>query len=282
MCGVVHRLGRLGQQRRGGPRVVAVGGQAVGEVAAGDQLHGEVALAVVLAHLVDRHDAGVVEQRHRLGLVLEPPQLVVAGQDAGADHLEGDGAVEADLAGAVDDAHAAAAELGVDLVVAEVADRCPAAGRPAWREWPSGSALPVGYRAGSEVVSPSGVGPRARSGSTSWSPPTGRGPRTYRRQADFEQAGRAEPARRVGRQPLAALRAGRVGCHRRPSQVAHPYLDQKRTAGKVTTNPAARGTPGRRTGRGSRRRSGTGRRPSGRSRRKQGAVAAAQAGARPP
>ena len=126
---VVHRLGRLGQQRRGGPRVVAVGRQAVGEVAAGHQLHGEVALAVVLAHLVDRHDAGVVEQRHRLGLVLEPPQLVVAGQDAGPDHLQGDGPVEADLAGAVDDAHAAAAELGLDLVVAEVADGGPGRGR---------------------------------------------------------------------------------------------------------------------------------------------------------
>ena len=69
------------------------------------------ALAVVLADLVDRHDARVVEQGDGLGLVLEPAQLVVVGQDAGLDHLEGDGPVEADLAGLVDDAHAAAAQL---------------------------------------------------------------------------------------------------------------------------------------------------------------------------
>ena len=64
----------------------------------------------------------MVEQRDRLGLVLEPAQLGVVGQDAGLDHLEGDGAVEADLPRLVDDAHAAAAQLLLDLVVAEVAD----------------------------------------------------------------------------------------------------------------------------------------------------------------
>ena len=37
----------------------------------------------------------VVEQGDGLGLVLEPAQLVVAGQQAGLDHLEGDGSVEA-------------------------------------------------------------------------------------------------------------------------------------------------------------------------------------------
>ena len=102
--------------------VVLVGRQSLGEAAARDQLHGEVLLAVVLADLVDRHDAGVVEQGDGLGLVLEPAQLVVAGEHAGLDHLEGDGPVEADLPGLVDDAHAAAAQLLVDLVVAEVAD----------------------------------------------------------------------------------------------------------------------------------------------------------------
>ena len=56
-------------------------------------------LAVVLADLVDRDDAGVVEQGDGLGLVLEAAQLVVAGEQAGPDHLEGDGAVEARPAG---------------------------------------------------------------------------------------------------------------------------------------------------------------------------------------
>ena len=44
-----------------------------------------------------------------------------SARTAGLDHLQRDGAVEADLAGLVDDAHAAAAELLADLVVAEVA-----------------------------------------------------------------------------------------------------------------------------------------------------------------
>ena len=79
-------------------------------------------LAVVLADLVDRDDAGVVEQGDGLGLVLEAAQLVVAGEQAGLDHLERDGPVEGDLPGLVDDAHAAAAQLPADLVVAEVAD----------------------------------------------------------------------------------------------------------------------------------------------------------------
>ena len=86
------------------------------------ELHAEVALAVVLADLVDRDDARVIEQRDGLGLVLEPAQLGVVGQHAGLDHLEGDGPVEADLPGLVDDAHAAAAQLFLNLVVAEVAD----------------------------------------------------------------------------------------------------------------------------------------------------------------
>ena len=106
--------------------VVLVPVQQRHQAAAGDELHREVVLAVVLADLVDRDDAGVVEQRHGLGLVLEPPQLVVAGEQAGLDHLQRHRAVEADLAGLVDDAHAAAAQLAADLVVAEVAHRCAA------------------------------------------------------------------------------------------------------------------------------------------------------------
>ena len=53
--------------------------------------------------------------------MLEPAQLVVAGQQAGLDHLERHGPVERDLPGLVDDAHAAAAQLAADLVIAEVA-----------------------------------------------------------------------------------------------------------------------------------------------------------------
>ncbi len=92
----------------------------------------EVELAIVLADLVDGDDVRVVEPGDGLGLVAEPADLVVGGQRGGPDHLQGDGAVQADLSGLVDDAHAAAAELGLDLVVAEIAHPC--AGRQA-RRW---------------------------------------------------------------------------------------------------------------------------------------------------
>src|SRR5262249_19981310 len=93
------------------------------EAAAGHQLHGEVVLSLVLPDLVDGDDARVVKRGDGLGLVAESPQLVVAGEQPGLDHLEGDGPVEAYLTGLVVDAHAAAPQLAGDRVVAEVADR---------------------------------------------------------------------------------------------------------------------------------------------------------------
>ena len=79
-------------------------------------------LALVLADLVDRHDARMVEVRGGLGLDVEPLDVGLGGELAGEDHLERDGAVEAHLPGLVDDAHAAAGDLADELVVAEVAD----------------------------------------------------------------------------------------------------------------------------------------------------------------
>src|SRR5262249_11442559 len=69
--------------------------------------------------------AGVVERGEGLGLVAEAAQLGVVGEDPGLDHLQGDGPVEAELSGAVDDAHAAAAQLALDLVVAAIAQHGP-------------------------------------------------------------------------------------------------------------------------------------------------------------
>ena len=66
--------------RRGRLGVGGVIGEPLVQARPADQLHAEVALAVVLADLVDRHDVRVVEPGDRLGLVLEPPQLVVGGQ----------------------------------------------------------------------------------------------------------------------------------------------------------------------------------------------------------
>ena len=75
--------------------------------------------------------------------------LVAAGVAAAQDHLEGDEAVEAELAGLVDDAHAAAAQLAQHLVAGDGRRRKGgrASGRSsAWRGGRRSNAWPPGPR----------------------------------------------------------------------------------------------------------------------------------------
>ena len=122
LVGVVNSLGDRDHELRGVLRVGGVRRECPAQARTADQLHREITLAVVLSHLVDRHDVGMVEPGDRLGLVLEPPQLRLAGERARPDHLQRHEAIETDLAGLVDDAHGAAAQLPANLVVAEVAN----------------------------------------------------------------------------------------------------------------------------------------------------------------
>ncbi len=117
---MVHSL--PGHQRRNGPGISDEGGELLGEVSSLDELHAEVLLTLMLADFINRDDARVIEQSHRLGLVLKSPKLGVIGQDAGPDHLESDRPVEGKLAGLVNDAHAAAAQFSAQLIVAKVAE----------------------------------------------------------------------------------------------------------------------------------------------------------------
>ena len=129
LVGVLDRFGDVGQQGRDGPRVVLVGVQPGAQAAAGNQLHAEILLTLVFAYLVDGDDAGVVKLSHGLGFVLEAAKVDIVGEDAGPDHLQRHQPVEGDLAGLVHHPHAAAAQLLVDLVVAEIAHP-GAAGQP--------------------------------------------------------------------------------------------------------------------------------------------------------
>ena len=81
-----------------------------------DQLQGEERPAGVLADLVDLDDVRVREPGDDLGLGPEPVVVAVVGVAAGPDHLQRDEPVQGGLAGLVDDAHAAAADLADDLV----------------------------------------------------------------------------------------------------------------------------------------------------------------------
>ena len=84
--------------------------------AAIDVLQRQVGAVVVLADLVDLDDVGVLEAGDGLGLDVEAGQLGRAGVDARQHHLQGDHALEAEVPGLVDDAHAAAPQLPQDLV----------------------------------------------------------------------------------------------------------------------------------------------------------------------
>ncbi len=70
----------------------------------------------MLVDVEDLDDVGVLELGDGLGLGEEADGGLAPAWVPGQDHLQGDGAVEPDLSGLVDDAHAAAAQLALDLV----------------------------------------------------------------------------------------------------------------------------------------------------------------------
>ena len=94
-------------------------GQAFGERAAVDELHAEVGLAVGLTDFVKRNDVRMLKARDELGFGLKAGDIGRRSDRAAENHLEGDDAIETNLAGFVNHAHAAAAELFEQLVVAE-------------------------------------------------------------------------------------------------------------------------------------------------------------------
>ena len=65
----------------------------------------------MLADLENRHDVGMVESGRRLGLGMKAIVVGLGGKLTGEDHLHGHDAVQGDLPGLVDHAHAAAGDL---------------------------------------------------------------------------------------------------------------------------------------------------------------------------
>ena len=124
--------------------------EAVGERAAFDQFQGEERLAVVLADLEDLDDVRVLQLGGGRRLGPEPGELVGPGVAGPEDHLEGDEAVQRLLPRLVDDAHAAATELGQDLVARRGEVDRGLAGRTVRRRRPS-SAVRSRSRLGTEI-----------------------------------------------------------------------------------------------------------------------------------
>jgi hypothetical protein len=76
-------------------------------------------MAVALADLEDRHDARVIEPCGGFGLAAKPRQIGRRRQIPSQEHLDRHGAAQALLQGAVDHAHATAADLLEEFIVAE-------------------------------------------------------------------------------------------------------------------------------------------------------------------
>src|SRR5262245_12463398 len=79
------------------------------------ELEGKVRPARGLADIVNLNNVGMLQARDYPGLGAKAGQLLGAGVSPVQDHLQGHGALESDLAGLVDDAHAAAAQLPENL-----------------------------------------------------------------------------------------------------------------------------------------------------------------------
>ena len=112
---------RVGDVAHGAPRFIhrqrAVIVHALGEVVARDVRHHEEDDAFGLVDGVDVDDVRMVELRGGFGLAQEPRLDLAAERQLGRQHLDGDRALEAAIFRAVDDTHAAAPNLAVQLVV---------------------------------------------------------------------------------------------------------------------------------------------------------------------
>ncbi len=129
LVGVVDGAGQGADQVGGRPRRLRRAVQLAVEAAAVHVLQREVGAAFRLADLVNLDDAGVVQAGHRLRLGLEARPVHLPGQAAREDHLERHRALQAELAGLVDDAHAAPPQFLQQLVAGHVRPRGRGGGR---------------------------------------------------------------------------------------------------------------------------------------------------------
>lgn len=113
--------GELGGVLEGGGRGEAGGRDETVECLAVDELHGDEVDGFGLSDFVDNDDAGVIEGGGSAGFLEEAKTIFIGGGRGGGHDFEGDGAVEAFVAGFVDGSHAALAELFEDPVMRECA-----------------------------------------------------------------------------------------------------------------------------------------------------------------
>ena len=111
-----HRATELHHHRSSRSRRLRLAADQLGETAPGDEFQGEVREPLVVAVFVDLDDSRVLDLGDGAGLDVESRDLVGRGVRPGKDHFERDQAIQPDVPGFVDDAHAASADLRDDLV----------------------------------------------------------------------------------------------------------------------------------------------------------------------
>ena len=90
------------------------------EVRALDEAHREVEAAVDVAGVVDRNDVRVLERHRELRLAREALVEALVERELGRDQLQRDRSLQAQVVGAVDDAHPAPADQLLDAIAEEV------------------------------------------------------------------------------------------------------------------------------------------------------------------
>src|SRR5262245_36163908 len=85
--------------------------EVLGQAAAGHELKDKVRLARSLADIVNLDNVGMLQASERRGLCAKAGQVLRAGLEPGQDHLQRHSAIETELPGLVDDAHAPSSQL---------------------------------------------------------------------------------------------------------------------------------------------------------------------------
>ena len=120
LVGVLQACGQLAGDPFDLPGRQGAGGEAFAQVPALGQFHDQDGLAVGVLDAVDRSDVLVLERGEQLRLAIEAGQAIRIADEVGRQEFEGDVAIESGVAGAVDLAHAAAADQFQDLEGADL------------------------------------------------------------------------------------------------------------------------------------------------------------------
>jgi hypothetical protein len=104
---VVDGPRHVGHQLGGRPRVVQIAAALLLQIAPLHQLHRKVVDPFDFADVVDRDNMRMIQSGNRDRLVAKPPLIVLARDPVRPDHLQGHDAIQADMASAKDNAHAA-------------------------------------------------------------------------------------------------------------------------------------------------------------------------------